>query len=256
MRSTGEIAAEIIEEIRNAKPTAEVHETLIYYLIDGLTWPGIREPKFGNRKQNKRYAEEVVKWIEDGHKLLAGRAGTFDAALLFREEHPDNASLDALFVTKSACERARSLKNILAGIRRQAKFIIDNEIGAHGNSGQDQKLTAELALGLVGEHGLPATYSSENSVYCRVARLGFEAITGRSFENGEDIRRACRVVAQENPELVQMLARRERPSKSAFGLAMLHISDSKLRQMRKSGDVPLFVEHCEAAVAEVDVTRR
>jgi hypothetical protein len=234
MRSTKEIAAEIIDEIRNAKPAAEVCETFIHDLIGDLTSSCIRDSKYGNRKQNKRHAQKVIDWIEDGHSLLAGRPDTFDAALLFREEPTDpNWTLDAASARQSlhrtgerntgakgfaaimrarvqymrdefsvmteSARRERSLKGILAGMRRQAKFIIDNEIGAHGNSGQDQKLAAEVALALVAKHGLPATYSSESSVYCNVARLCFEAITGRYFENGEEIYRACKLVAMEHP---------------------------------------------------------
>jgi hypothetical protein len=229
MRSTEEIAAEIIDEIRKANPAAEISEIFVHRLIGRLKWPSMRDPKIGNRKQNKRYAEEVIKWIEDGHRLLAGRPDTFDSALPFGELSIYYDPSLVPVVPVSAGERARSLKDILAGIRRQAKFIIDNEIGAHGNSGQDQKLAAELALGLVATYGLPATYSSENSVYCKVARLCLEAITGRSSENAEDIRRACRVVPQEHPavELGE-------PS-LALTSAWLQITASMLREVRKRG---------------------
>ena len=117
------------------------------------------------------------------------------------------------------------MKDILAHMRQQAKSIIDIGFGAHGNSGQDQKLAAEVAAIFMAEHGLPATYSSENSVYCKVARLCFEAITGRSSENGEDIRRACTVIAQQHPAEEAMLS------------ANYHILASMAKELRKSGDI-------------------
>jgi hypothetical protein len=232
MRSTEEIAAEIVGEIR--KENVAVDEALIHYMVHGLTTPSIRDSKCGNRKQNKRYAEEVIKWIDDGQRLLAGRPETFDPLSLFREE-PIEPDWPPLVVGRSEGKRARSLRAILAGMRRQAKLIIDNKIGAHGNSGQDQKLAAEVAAGLMAEHGLPAAYSSENSVYCKVARLCFEAITGRSSENGEDIRRACRVIAQEPPpgELATQLGL---PSLAMLS-AKVHILASMAKELRKSGDI-------------------
>lgn len=236
MRSTEEIAAEIIKEIRNATPV--VDETLIHGLIEDLRAPGIRDFQFGNRSQNKRYAEKVIKWIEDGHRLLAGRPGVFDVALLFHNE-PIDPDLGELFVPEFASERARSLKDILAGIRRQAKSIVKNRIGAHGNCGQDQKLAAQVAQGLVAKHGLPAAYSSENSVYCAVARLCFETITGRRPMNA-DILRACRDVGQEFPaKELALLAKKGRSSPFAMGLTELHIIISKRREARKSGSIGL-----------------
>jgi len=56
MRSTEEIAASIIEEIRNAEPAADVDETVVHGLIKLIhkgTVPRIRGSQFGNRKQNK-----------------------------------------------------------------------------------------------------------------------------------------------------------------------------------------------------------
>ena len=221
MRSTEEIAAEIVGEIR--KENVAVDEARIHNMVDMLTVPSIRDSKCGNRKQNERYAEDIIKWIDDGEKLLAGRPEAFHPDSLFREGRilPDQP----LIVTRFAGERARLLKDILADLRQQAKSIIDIGFGAHGNSGQDQKLAAEVAAGLMGEHGLPATYSSENSVYCKVARLCFEAITGRSSENGEDIRRACRVIAQQHPAEEAMLS------------ANYHILASMAKELRKSGDI-------------------
>jgi len=64
MRSTEEIAASIIEEIRNAEPAADVDETVVHGLIKLIhkgTVPRIRGSQFGNRKQNKRYAEQLIK---------------------------------------------------------------------------------------------------------------------------------------------------------------------------------------------------
>jgi hypothetical protein len=201
-------------------------------MVDRLAVPSIRDSKCGNRKQNKRYAEDIIKWIEDGEKLLAGRPEAFHPASLFRERPilPDQP----LIVTRFAGECFWFLKDILAHMRQQAKSIIDIGFGAHGNSGQDQKLAAEVAAGLMAEHGLPATYSSENSVYCTVARLCFEAITGRSSENGEDIRRACRVIAQEHAadESTQLGL-----PPSAMLSANYLILASLAKELRKSGDI-------------------
>jgi len=230
MRSTEEIAASIIEEIRNAEPAADVDETVVHGLIKLIhkgTVPRIRGSQFGNRKQNKRYAEQLIKWIEDGQRLLGGCPDTFDPVLLFRKEpiDPDRT----VSVKESAAARARSLKDILSHIPRQATLIKNDEIGAHGNSGQDQILAAEVALALVIAHGLPARYSSENSVYCKVARLCFEAMTGRHSENGKDIRRACKHIATEHPAV-----KSARPS-MVLSFVNSHLAGLLLRELRKIG---------------------
>jgi len=64
MRSTEEIAAEIVREIR--KENVRVDEARIHNMVDKLTSPSIRDFKCGNRKQNKKYAEDIIKWIEMG----------------------------------------------------------------------------------------------------------------------------------------------------------------------------------------------
>jgi len=129
----------------------------------------------------------------------------------------------------------RSTEEIAAEIVREIRkenvpvdeARIHNMVDAHGNSGQDQKLAAEVAAIFMAEHGLPATYSSENSVYCKVARLCFEAITGHSSENGEDIRRACTVIAQQHPEEATLSA----------NYHILASMAKVAKELRKSGDI-------------------
>ena len=91
MRSQEEIVREIVKVIKKARPTAAVDETYIRDAIDRLRTP--RDPEY--RKQNANYAKEVIKWIDNGLKLLAGRAGAFPPALLFRGEQTDKSNIPA-----------------------------------------------------------------------------------------------------------------------------------------------------------------
>ena len=72
MRSQEEIVREIVKVIKKARPTAAVDETYIRDEIDSLRTPC--DPSGKYRKQNANYARDVIKWIDDGLKLLAGRA--------------------------------------------------------------------------------------------------------------------------------------------------------------------------------------
>ena len=91
-------------------------------------------------------------------------------------------------------QQLRSLKDVLAGMREECDLIIEMKVGAHGNHGHEQQRAAWASGDLMDQHGLKWGYSSESSPFCTVARLLFEAMTGRYDEN---IARACRVVARD-----------------------------------------------------------
>ena len=196
MRSQEEIVREIVGVIKKELPTAAVDETYIRDEIDRLRTPC--NPRGEYRKQNANYAKDVMKWIDDGLKLLAGRADAFPPALLFRQEQTKESIIPiykeyGMVITDR--QQLRSLKDVLAGMREECDRIIEMKVGAHGNLGHEQHRAAWASGDLMDQHGLGWAYSSESSPFCTVARLLFEAMTGRY---DEDIARACRFVAFEH----------------------------------------------------------
>ena len=138
----------------------------------------------------------MIKWIDDGLKLLAGRAEAFPPSMLFRQEtdEPIISVYDKYGVVIAGRRQLRSLKDVLAGMREECDLIIEMKVGAHGNHGHEQQRAAWASGDLMDQHGLKWGYSSESSPFCTVARLLFEAMTGRYDEN---IARACRDVARD-----------------------------------------------------------
>ena len=80
---TNEIVREIAEVIRLGNPAAAGCEVEISDMIGQLQRP--HSPAFGYRKNNKKYAADIIKWIEEGQRLLRGRPDTIHPALLFRQ---------------------------------------------------------------------------------------------------------------------------------------------------------------------------
>jgi hypothetical protein len=192
MTDSKQIAKEIVKQIKRAKPTADLSEAEVLDTVDRWQRPDLSP---GLRKQNKKYAEEVIEWIKTGERLLTPRRDTVRPSYFFSD-------WNELLLQKNALVRMRSLKKIFDDMRRQCEWIIEQKIGEHGNAGQEQVRAAWAAVDLMERHGLPLAYSSENSAYRTVARLLFEAMTGRTSKNGADIARACKsVVLEHNEEL-------------------------------------------------------
>jgi hypothetical protein len=76
-----EIVEEIAKEIKKANPSATISKTLIRDTVDGLR--KARLPKFKYRKDNTKYLSDILKWIENGERLLAGRPNALNPAVLF-----------------------------------------------------------------------------------------------------------------------------------------------------------------------------
>ena len=88
-----------------------------------------------------------------------------------------------------------SLNKILGNMRIVCAALVKKKYGLHPNSGRNQDIAAAAAIKLMERCGLSHfAYSSETSVFCEIARLCFEAITG---EHGVNIARACRDAVQE-----------------------------------------------------------
>jgi hypothetical protein len=186
---TNDIAREILMEIRRANPAAAATEEKISDIIKKLRRP--RPPYVGYRRQNRKYAEDVIKWIEKGEKLLLEHHDTIHPELLFCQGFNEGS-----FVADEDRKRLQQLKDILDSMRRQCSLIVNSKFGKHGNAGQDQERAAWAAAGLIMDAGLPLTYTSESSAYCTVALLLFKAMTGKESGNGSHIMKACRAIAQ------------------------------------------------------------
>jgi len=137
---TNEIVREIAEVIRLGNPAAAGCEVEISDMIGQLQRP--HSPAFGYRKNNKKYAADIIKWIEEGQRLLRGRPDTIHPALLFRQMGLHDWGNLLFFGETKSLQR---LIDTLDSIRRHC--IVIGEVGAHGNAGHDQERVPMSAFG-------------------------------------------------------------------------------------------------------------
>jgi hypothetical protein len=173
-RSNEEIARDIIAEIEDAGGAIKVTGPEMCGLLKQAAEMA-RQPRFpGYRKENAKHAAQMLKWIEEGEKLLGAAPDLF-----VRLYKPLDAMTSNLGYMRSLCE-----------------FIIREKPGEHGGSGRHQWIAAAAARALLTYYKLPIVYSSANSRFRAVARLYYEAIADRPLKDDEDIERACRAVAR------------------------------------------------------------
>jgi hypothetical protein len=182
-RSAIDISKEIVKEIRKVSPVDE-SDTYIYHTIMGLRILSPMDPFKGWRRENKKYAADLIKWIEDGQALLANSPGAL--------------STDLFFTSVPVLGENRSVQfiEILNAMRATCDWIAETRMGVHPNYGYQQERAAIIARGLMEKHGLPLAYSSPTSPYRATARLFFEGMTEQTLDGGEDIERACETVAK------------------------------------------------------------
>ena len=140
-------------------------------------------PFKGFRKDNAQHAAKIIKWIQEGQSLLASSSHV-PSEFLF---------LDVPALNEN---RADHFTAILHAMREKCEWLLQSKPGAHRNSGFQQERAAAIARGLMEKHGLPLAYSSPTSAYRTTARLFLEGMTGQTSPGGEDIERACQVVAK------------------------------------------------------------
>jgi hypothetical protein len=184
-RSAIDVAKDISKKMREAAVIDE-SETYFYYVILGLRKLAPLAPFRGYRRENTDYAAKLIEWIEQGQVLLAEPVTGIPPGSIF---------VDAVSLGQPE-GRHIQFGAILTQMREQCEWIVQNKIGVHGKSGYQQERAAIIARGLMEKYGLPLAYSSPTSAYRTTARLFFEGMTEETLDGGEDIERACKVVAQ------------------------------------------------------------
>jgi hypothetical protein len=223
-RSTAEIARDIMSALQEATSAVLVTEVEVREMIDRLRSRAQKPPRLGYKTDNKKYAKKVIKWINEGQKLYASRppglpdllswpgpfvpTGRFEHADFYKEAGPYHTGV------ANTLEEAERLNvepapplisglehvfSILGGVRQECERIINTKQGVHHNAGARQCHAAFEAQSLALKHKLTLAYSSPTSAYRTIARLFFEAIAERPLNNGEDIERACEIVARRFP---------------------------------------------------------
>ena len=153
-----------------------------------------------NQKKNLDYAAKVIRWIDEGTKLLSHPPEGFNEFTLFAPE--DREFLPWLKATRGWATVYEALQNAdkrwdklraqldvqLSMLRDRCKWISKHKFGEHGGASYQQERAARAALMVVLKCGIAATYSNTNSIYCRVAAVFYEELTGKV---DKEIRRAC-----------------------------------------------------------------
>jgi len=200
-RSTDEIVAEIMKEVKYLPV-----EVYVRRLIDDLR-AGC-SPFTGSRRDNKEYLSDLRKWTDKGKTLLS-RAPRPLAAAVFAPERFE--SLYPLHGTALGInprtrdylaqdpERLSALNSELDRIRARCDELARRDLGKHAGAKSQQHHAAiasrTVLEAVASQTGTKLSLSrSATGKYCKVARLFFEAATGKHNEN---LQRACEAVARD-----------------------------------------------------------
>jgi hypothetical protein len=222
-RSTEEIARDIMSALQKATSAVLVTKVEVREMIDRLRSRAQKPPRLGYQTDNEKYAKKVIKWINEGQKLYASRPPglpdllswpgpfvptEFEYADLMEEAGPYQTGVAK---TLEEAERLNvepapevisglgHVFSILGAVRQECERIINTKQGVHHNARSRQYHAAFEAQSLALKHKLKLAYASPTSAYRTIARLFFEAIAERPLNNGEDIERACEIVARGFP---------------------------------------------------------
>jgi hypothetical protein len=189
-RKTDELVAAIIGEFAIANPNFYVPsiEADVRAFVAALQNRGNEEPALGYEVDNKRRAERLRTWIEQGQALLAEMPKTFRTVLFI-----GRASELYDFLDREVALRQQRILSLLQSLATRCDSIIERGIGAHRATDFEKLRAATAARYFTERCGIPLAYSNPNSAYCVTAPLFYEAATGRPVQ---DLKRACENVAQ------------------------------------------------------------
>jgi hypothetical protein len=201
--------AEIVTDIAKALGTGPESKAWIQDFVEAVAGSPTIEfaPMEGNRKANKAYAREIIRWINEGQKLIAGVPETIFLALFCHEQNAPLNSPEAMeALTGPALAKHAKFTAWLANLRARCEWVIQKNIGEHGHAGSVQKQAAIAAINLCEKFGRPLAWSSPTSAYRTVARLLYEAMTG---EYDKNIERACELMASRRTQTEKRLERHQ-----------------------------------------------
>jgi hypothetical protein len=202
-----EIAKEIVNRIKTAKPikgarpSAAITETEILAVISALKEP--KAPPLQYWEHNKAYVHDILKWIENGQRLLSGRRDAIPPVAFFSRDPTksnDRILVENVWVPGTTThpffqQQLQSLKNALADMQEQCNRFIQYKIGADRRAEHNKKRAALAAFELLEQHGRRVQPNSPTSAFRQVAGLFFQAMTGS--DEYRDIERPCESVARE-----------------------------------------------------------
>jgi hypothetical protein len=161
------------------------------------------QPPLGFKSDNIENAEKLRRWIDagigsDGEGGVIGQANAY---LLWmdmpRSDDPEPKERGDLLHDGARFwqlyERRNSFLATLKELRERCNQIIEREPGVHKNMAYVQRMAAGYSRTLMELCGLEVVYTNPNSVYCTVASLLYEGLTG---VQGQDLERACEAVAR------------------------------------------------------------
>jgi hypothetical protein len=194
-RTTEEITAGIIEALDGSPAIEEYVRALVKAARSRLLKHFGPFP--GNQKANAKIARRLLKWIDEGEKLLnepsKGGGATFEIFFGLRQSTSD--SVERLeTAARQARARYKDHLDRLESLRQRCEWIIQAKIGEHGNAGYLQTSAAIVARYLCEKAGKPLAWSSRNSTYRVVAGYFYEVMTGK---RDHELERACKFTAEQ-----------------------------------------------------------
>ena len=147
------------------------------------------DPWRGFRSENKDYANNILRAIDNLKKQLAAPPESFFKALLNATQPEEIKELDS---PDKLTEDVADLSSRLTKLAVQCREVIANRIGADPRADYRKTNTACATLFLVLDVSEQSpTAGSPDSSFCFISSLMFEAVTGMREQN---LRRACQKV--------------------------------------------------------------
>jgi hypothetical protein len=195
----GRTADEVVAEIVQALEAGSAIETQVRSLIDASRFLKSFGPLVGNRKANAKFARVILKWINDGEKLLAEfphdpKEGSAMLELLFgpKQTMPVNSPERLEALIRQAGDNYEEFSARLQSLRQRCEWIIRERVGEHGSAGYLQERAAIAARYLCEKAGKPLAWSSPTSAFRKVASFFYEVMTGQA---DCEMERACELIA-------------------------------------------------------------
>jgi len=147
----------------------------------------------GNRKANAKFAQRMIRWIEEGRNIKFPKDGML-LEFLFGPQGPIDDSPERFEVaTRQAEENYKDLSDRMEVLRLRCQRIIQTGIGSDARVEHLQRSAVVAAIGLCKMAGVLLVWTNPRSVCRQVGCYFYELATG---ERDHDLVRAWKEIAK------------------------------------------------------------
>ena len=146
----------------------------------------------GNRKANAKFAQRMIRWIEEGRNIKFPKDGLL-LEFLFGPRGPIDSPERFEAVKRQAEANYKDLSDRMEVLRLRCQRIIQTGIGSDARVEHLQRSAVVAAIGLCKIAGVPLVWTNPRSVCRQVGCYFYELATG---ERDHDLDRAWKEIAK------------------------------------------------------------